>query len=365
MADLFSPLSLRGVTFRNRIGVSPMCMYAIQDGLANDWHFVHLGSRAVGGAGLVMVEASGVEARGRISPADMGIWSDAHGEALAPIAAFIARHGAVPGIQIAHAGRKASVTTPWQGDCTIPIEEGGWETIGPSAIPFDQPGGPVWHRPRAMTEADIAEVIDAFAAAAGRADRAGFEVLEIHAAHGYLLHSFLSPLSNRRADRYGGSFENRCRLMIEVTRAARAAWPERKPLFARISAVDWKEGGWTIEDSVELARRLKGEGVDLIDASSGYTVPDEKIDYRPGFQAPFAERIRREAGIATAAVGLITEPAQADAIIRDGQADMVLLGTAMLHDPYWAFHAARALGRLDRMAMPASYDYVVRPRANP
>jgi 2,4-dienoyl-CoA reductase-like NADH-dependent reductase (Old Yellow Enzyme family) len=364
MADLFTPFELRGVTFRNRIGVSPMCMYACVDGFANDWHFVHLGSRAVGGAGLVMVEASAVEARGRISPVDMGIWKDDHIAPLARIAGFIAGHGAVPAIQIAHAGRKASVTAPWEGDRTMPREEGGWETIAPSALPFDPPGGQVWHTPCAMTAADIADVIAAFAAAAARADRAGFAVLEIHAAHGYLLHSFLSPLSNRRTDGYGGGFANRCRLMIEVVSAVRAAWPERKPLFVRLSAVDWKEGGWTIQDSVELARLLKSAGVDLIDASSGFVVPDEKIDFGPGFQVPFAERIRREADIPTAAVGLITEPDQADAVIRDGRADMVLLATAMLDDPYWPFHAARALGRLDRMAMPVSYDYVIRPRAS-
>ena len=363
MTDLFSPLTLRGVTFRNRIGVSPMCMYACEDGLANDWHLVHLGARAVGGAGLVIVEATAVEPRGRISPADLGIWSDAHAEPLQRIAEFLAAHGAVPGIQIAHAGRKASVDTPWQGDKSIPVGSGGWETIGPSAIPFDPPGGPVWHTPRAMDAGDIAAVTEAFRAAARRADQAGFTVLELHAAHGYLLHSFLSPLANRRTDAYGGSFDNRCRLMLEVVRALRSVWPERKPLFVRLSAVDWKDGGWTLEDSVSLARRLKGEGVDLIDASSGFNVTDEKIPFGPGFQVPFAERIRHEADIATAAVGFITEPRQADAIIRQGQADIALLGTEMLRDPYWTYHAARTLGILDRLVMPASYDYVLRPSA--
>lgn len=363
MADLFSPLTLRGVTLRNRIGVSPMCMYAAEDGMANDWHLVHLGARAVGGAGLVIAEATAVEPRGRISPADLGIWSDAHIEPLRRAAAFVATHGAVPGIQIAHAGRKASVDTPWQGDKSIPIERGGWETIGPSAIPFDPPGGLVTHTPRAMEVDDIAAVISAFGAAGRRAEEAGFAVLELHAAHGYLLHSFLSPLANRRSDAYGGSFDNRCRLTLEVVRALRSVWPERKPLFVRLSAVDWHELGWTIEDSVALARRLKDEGVDLIDASSGFNVTDEKIPFGPDFQVPFAERIRQGAGLATAAVGFITTPDQADAIIRQGRADIALLGTSMLRDPYWPFHAAGALGCIERLSLPMFYDYVLRPRA--
>jgi 2,4-dienoyl-CoA reductase-like NADH-dependent reductase (Old Yellow Enzyme family) len=338
---LFQPLTVRSVTLRNRIGVSPMCQYSAVDGLANDWHFVHLGSRAVGGAGLVIVEATAVEPEGRITPGCLGLWSERHIEPLARVTRFVKSHGAVPGIQIAHAGRKASAARPWEGGGQLPEAEGGWQTIAPSAIPF---GGELPKVPRAMTEADLARVQNNFVATARRALTAGFEWLELHAAHGYLFNEFLSPLTNHRADQYGGSFENRVRFLLETTRAVRRVWPDHLPLTVRVSAVDWKAGGWDIEQSVALAKLLKGEGVDLIDASSGGVVPDAKIAVAPGYQVPFAERIRRDAGILTAAVGFITEAKQADDIVRTGQADVVLLARQMLVDPYWPAHAARALG---------------------
>jgi 2,4-dienoyl-CoA reductase-like NADH-dependent reductase (Old Yellow Enzyme family) len=364
MPRLFDPLTLRAVTLRNRVGISPMCMYACENGLANDWHMVHLGSRAVGGAGLVMVEAAGVEPRGRISPADMGIWSEAHAEALAPIVAFIARHGAAPAIQIAHAGRKGSATVPWEGDRTIAEADGGWATVAPTAAPFDAPGGGLVHIPRAMDENDIRAAQAAFREAARLSDEAGFTVLEIHAAHGYLLHEFLTPLVNMRNGRYGGGFEGRTRMVIETARAVREVWPDGKPLFVRISAVDWRPNGWTIEDSIALARRLKAEGVDLIDASSGWAVPGETPPTAPHWQVPFAAAIRRATGIPTAAVGAISDPKAAESIIAEGQADLALIATASLDDPYWPFHAARALGDLGRLRMPPSYDYVLRAGAS-
>ncbi len=339
---LFSPLTIREITFRNRIAVSPMCQYSCDDGFATDWHLVHLGSRAVGGAGLVMMEATAVEARGRISPGDHGIYKDEHIATLTRIAAFIKERGAVPGIQVAHAGRKASCHVPWEDSgAPIPVEAGGWETVAPSAIPFRE-GDPV---PRALDLAGIRTIIDAFAAAARRALKAGFEVLELHCAHGYLAHEFLSPLSNHRTDEYGGSFENRIRFVLEVTEAVRGVWLGRFPLFVRISATDWKEGGWTLDDSVKLADVLRDRGVDLIDCSSGALVPDAKIQIGPGFQVPFAERLKREASIRTGAVGMITEPHQADEIIRSGKADVVLMAREFLRDPYWPLHAARVLGR--------------------
>ncbi len=338
---LFQPLTVRSVTLRNRIGVSPMCQYSADDGVANDWHFVHLGSRAVGGAGLVIAEATAVAPEGRITPGCLGLWSDKHIEPLARIAKFVKQHGAVAGLQMAHAGRKASAARPWEGGAHLSETQGGWETIAPSAIPF---GGDLNKVPRAMTEADIARVQNAFAAAARRALAAGFEWLELHAAHGYLFNEFLSPLANRRADQYGGSFENRIRLLLDTTRAVRKIWPDHLPLAVRISAIDWKEGGWQIEDSIALARLLKAEGVDLIDCSSGGVVPDAKIVVRPGYQVTFAEQIRQGANIPTAAVGFITEPKPADDIVRNGQADVVLLARKMLADPYWPAHAARALG---------------------
>lgn len=357
-AHLFEPLTIREVTFRNRIAVSPMCQYSAEDGFARDWHLVHLGSRAVGGAGLVMVEATAVEPAGRISPQDLGLWSDAHVEPLARIARFLAEQGAVPGIQLAHAGRKASSPRPWDTHLPRPLssEDQGWSPIyGPTPLAFDGSS----QVPLALDENGIKALVRSFAAATERALRAGYRVVEIHAAHGYLLHEFLSPLANQREDAYGGAFENRIRLLLEVVTAVRERWPEGLPLFVRLSATDWVEGGWDLEQSVELARRLGPLGVDLLDASSGGMVPDARIPVGPGYQVPFAARIRAEAGIPTAAVGMITEAHQADAIVRSGQADMVLLGRELLRDPYWPLHAAHALG-LD-MTWPAQYERA-RPR---
>jgi 2,4-dienoyl-CoA reductase-like NADH-dependent reductase (Old Yellow Enzyme family) len=338
-SSLFTPIKIRDVNFRNRIAVSPMCEYSSHDGFARDWHLVHLGSRAVGGAGLVMTEAAAVEPQGRISPADLGIWKDEHIDKLAQIAAFIKEHGAVPGIQIAHAGRKASCRVPWEGGAPIPAEQGGWQTVAPSPVPF-RSGDPV---PAELSTAQIRLIVQAFGAATRRALAAGFEVVEIHAAHGYLLHEFYSPLSNQRADEYGGSFENRIRLTLEVAEAVRGILPDGLPLFVRISSTDWKEGGWTLDDSVKLAEALRNRGVDLIDCSSGGLAPDAKVIVGPAYQVPFAERIRREANVLTGAVGLITDPQEADRIIRSAQADIVLLARQMLRDPYWPLHAAQAL----------------------
>jgi len=349
-AVLFTPLRLRELEFRNRIFVSPMCQYSAVDGVPNEWHFVHLGSRAVGGAALVMVEATAVTAEGRISPYDTGIWSDAQRDAFAPIARFIKEQGAVPAIQLAHAGRKASTDRPWLGGGPLPPEQGGWQPIAPSAVPFS-PKHPV---PREMTKADIDDVIAAFEAAARRALEAGFEVIELHAAHGYLLHQFLSPLANRRRDDYGGSLENRMRLTLEVARVLRAAWPARLPVFARISATDWVPGGWDLEQSIALGRALKTIGIDLIDCSSGGMVPDANVPAGPGYQVPFAQALRREAEIATAAVGLITEPFQAEQIVATAQADAVFLARELLRDPYWPLRAAGRLGA-DIGYFPAQY----------
>jgi 2,4-dienoyl-CoA reductase-like NADH-dependent reductase (Old Yellow Enzyme family) len=347
---LFDELKIRGLTLRNRIAVSPMCQYSCVDGLANDWHFVHLSSRAVGGAGLVFTEATAVTAEGRISPQDLGIWNDAQAAELARSVRFIDGQGAVAGIQLAHAGRKASTRRPWDGGGAVTEAEGGWARVdAPSAIPFDAS----YLVPHEMSEADIAGVVAAFAAAAQRALAAGFRVIELHAAHGYLVHEFLSPLSNKRTDRYGGSFENRTRFAREAATAVRAVWPESHALFARLSATDWTEGGWDLPQSVELARELKKCGVDLIDSSSGGNVATAKIPLGPGYQVPFAETIRREAGIATGAVGLITEPKQADEIIRSGQADIVLLARELLRDPYWPMRAAQTLGAT--ISWPAQY----------
>jgi 2,4-dienoyl-CoA reductase-like NADH-dependent reductase (Old Yellow Enzyme family) len=339
-ARLFTPLTLREIVFRNRIAVSPMCQYSSEDGFASDWHLVHLGCRAVGGAGAVITEANAVEARGRISPADLGIWKDEHIPALARLAAFIRQRGAVPGTQLAHAGRKASVRSPWEGGEAIPESAGGWPTVAPSARPF-RPADPT---PAELSQAEIRTVVEAFRTAAGRALAAGFELVEIHAAHGYLIHQFLSPLSNFRTDEYGGALENRMRFALEVTAAVRSAWPARLPLFVRISATDWVEGGWNIDNSVELARRLSYLGVDLIDCSSGGAALAARIPLAPGYQVPFAERIRRETGIRTGAVGLITKPEQADEIVASGKADLVLLAREFLRDPYFPLHAAKALG---------------------
>jgi 2,4-dienoyl-CoA reductase-like NADH-dependent reductase (Old Yellow Enzyme family) len=336
---LFSPFKLRGVEFRNRIGVSPMCQYSSEDGFASDWHIVHLGSRAQGGPGLVTLEASAVTAEGRISSADLGIWKDAHIPMLARIAAFIHSQGVRAGIQLAHAGRKASRTAPFAGERALEPSEGAWQPVAPSALAF----APGYSAPRALDDAGIAAVVEAFRQAALRAHRAGFDFVEIHAAHGYLLNEFLSPLANLRTDGYGGSFENRARLPLEVVDAVRAAWPAHLPLFVRISATDWAEGGFTPDDAVHLAALLREHGVDLVDCSSGGLVPNAKIPVGPGFQAPFAARIRREAGIATAAVGMITDPHQANKIVEDGEADLVFLAREMLRDPYWPVHAAIAL----------------------
>ncbi len=327
-----------------------MCQYSCKDGLADEWHLVHLGSRAVGGAGLVMVEASGVEPRGRISPGDMGIWSNAHSAALEPVAAFIKQQRSVPAIQLAHAGRKASTYAPWLNRGTqIPLSEGGWQTIAPSPIPFNEADAP----PREMTTADINQVVQAFKHAAELSRKAGFQVIEIHAAHGYLINEFLSPLTNHRQDAYGGSLENRARFLLEIVAAIRSVWPAELPLFVRISASDWADGGWTIDDSVQLARLLQPREVDLIDCSSGAVVPHAHIKTGPGYQVPFAEQVKRESGMMTGAVGMITEPDQANQIISSGKADIVLLAREMLRDPYWPLHAAKKLGAAQ--APPVQY----------
>ena len=353
-STLHAPFTLRGVTMRNRIGVSPMCEYSSHDGFANDWHLVHLGSRAVGGAGLVLTEATAVTADGRISPFDLGIYRDEHVEMLARIARFVTAQGAVPGMQLAHAGRKASSDAPWRGGRPLSPAEGGWSpTWAPSALPF----GDRSPTPEALDGAGIRSVVAAFRDGARRALDAGFQVLELHGAHGYLLHEFLSPLGNHRTDDYGGSFDNRVRLFVEVTEAVRSVWPESLPLLARLSGTDWVEGGWDIEQSIALARILAPLGVDLIDCSSGGIVPGVKIPVGPGYQVEIARRIRRDAGIATAAVGLITDPAQADAIVRDGQADMVFLARQLLRDPYWPLHAAKSLGA--SVVWPVQYQRAV------
>ena len=341
---LFSPLTLRSLELHNRVVVSPMCQYSSTDGFAEDWHLVHLGSRAVGGAALVMTEATAVTPEGRISAGDLGIWKDEHVEPLRRCAQFVRERGAAAGIQLAHAGRKASVTPPWEGGGPVPEARGGWRTLAPSSLPF-RSGDPV---PHALDRAGIAAVVDAFASASRRSLAAGFQVMEIHAAHGYLLHEFLSPLSNRREDEYGGSFDNRIRLLLEVTRAVRAAWPGGLPLLVRISATDWAEGGWDPEQSVALARRLAELGVDLIDCSSGGLVPGARVPSGPGYQVGFAGRIRREAAVATGAVGLITTPEQANAVVEEGNADLVLLARQLLRDPYWPLRAAKALGAVAR-----------------
>ena len=338
-SHLFAPLALRSVTFANRIFVSPMCQYSSDDGMPNEWHFVHLGSRAVGGAALVFVEASAVTPEGRITPWDAGIWSPAHAVAWKRAAQFIRAQGAVPGIQIAHAGRKASCNKPWLGGKPLAPSEGAWQTLGPSPIGFGS-----YPAPRAMTIAEIKRTVEDFRKAAGHALTAGFDVVEIHGAHGYLLHSFVSPLSNQRRDDYGGSFDNRVRFALEVARAVRDAWPKDKPVFYRVSASDWYEGGWDIEQTVMLCKRLKDIGIDLVDCSSGGNIHEQKIKLGPGYQVPFAEAVRAGAGMPTAAVGLISDATQAEQIVSLGQADAVCLARALLRDPYWPRHAARELG---------------------
>ncbi|MBV8569413.1 MAG: NADH:flavin oxidoreductase/NADH oxidase [Acidobacteriaceae bacterium] len=339
--QLFTPLRIRDIEFPNRIVVSPMCQYSCVDGFANDWHLVHLGSRAIGGAALVIAEATAIEPRGRISPWDLGIWKDDHIDPLARVARFIKDRGSVPGIQLAHAGRKASTDVPWRGGGVVSESVGGWRPVAPSAIPFS-PASPV---PAALTTPEIHEIVSRFAEAAQRALQAGFEVIELHGAHGYLIHEFLSPLSNQRTDEYGGSLENRFRFASDVAKAVRAVWPATLPLFLRISASDWAEDGWTLDESVELARAVQLLGVDLIDCSSGGTLPYVPIPSAdPGYQVPFAERIRRETGILTGAVGLITDAQQAENIIRDESADLVLLAREFLREPYWPIKAAQELG---------------------
>lgn len=350
---LFQPFTLRSVTLRNRIGVSPMCQYSAVDGLPQAWHLPHLGARAVGGAGLVIAEATGVLPEGRISPGCTGLWNEAQVQAWSPIAAFIKAQGAVPGIQIAHAGRKGSDAIPWAGPGQLTDEQGGWQTVAPSALPF---GGYEHDRtPTALDLDGIRRVQQGFADAAQRAHAAGFQWLELHAAHGYLLHQFLSPLSNQRTDGYGGSFDDRVRMLLETAQAVRQAWPQDLPLTVRLSATDWAEGGWDLPQTIEVSKRLKALGVDLIDVSSGGLVPHAKIAVGPGYQVPFAEAVKKEAGLATAAVGMISEPAQAEAIVAEGKADLVLLARAFLRDPYWAHHAAQTLGVPDLCKLPPPY----------
>lgn len=349
MAHLFDPLKLRSVTLANRIGIPPMCQYSAHDGMPADWHFVHYGSRAVGGAALMIIEATAVTPEGRISPGDLGLWSDAHITPFARIAGFAEAQGCTAAIQLAHAGRKAGVGLGWQAQRSLGSDEGGWTPLAPSPISF----GDGYATPAELDAPGIRHVIDSFTHAAQRALTAGFRAVEIHAAHGYLLHQFLSPLSNRRTDAYGGSFDNRSRLVREVVSAVRAIWPDALPLLIRLSATDWVEGGWNADETVELCRVLKGLGVDLVDVSTAGLVPTAQVPAGPGFQTAFAARIRQEAGIPTAAVGLITAPAQADHIVRSGQADMVLLGREVLRDPYWPLHAAHALGQT--VAWPPQY----------
>ena len=361
MASLFDEYQLKGVTLRNRVAVSPMCQYSSDDGFPNDWHFVHLGSRAVGGAGVVIVEATAVTPEGRISPADSGIYHDAHVEPFAKIAKFLKANGAVAGIQIAHAGRKASANKPWEGDNHIPTGEGGWDTLAPSAVAF---GGNLTKVPKEMTVADIGRIQDAYVAAAKRSLAAGFEWLELHFAHGYLAHEFYSPLANFRTDGYGGSFDNRIRFLTETLAAVRSVWPERLPLTARLSVTDWTDGGVTVDESIELAKRLKAGGLDLLDVSHGFVTPDiSRIPWGPGFLIPTTGRVRREAGIATAAGWLISDPKQADDAVRDGHADLIVLARELLRDPYWPYRAALALGS-DTAAtlLPVQYARSVKPR---
>lgn len=350
MSLLFSPLALRSLTLKNRIVVSPMCQYSSEEGFANDWHLVHLGSRAVGGAGLVIAEATAVSPEGRISAADLGIWNDEHIPHLKRITSFIHQNDSLAGIQIAHAGRKASTLPPWFGGHSVKPEDGGWQTVGPSAIGFREND----QLPRALTNTEIRNVVVDFAAAAERAAEAGFKVLEIHAAHGYLLHQFLSPLSNERKDEYGGSFENRIRLLIEVVEAVQKVWPDDLPLMVRISATDWAEGGWDIGQSVELCKTLKQMGVDLIDCSSGGLILNAKITVGPGYQVQFSEQIKKEAGILTGAVGLITSAAQAESILNSQKADLIILARQLLRDPYFPLHAAHQL-QID-IRWPVQYD---------
>lgn len=354
--NALSPLTIRGVTIPNRIGMSPMCQYCAKNGYPDDWHLVHLGSRAVGGTGLVMVEATAVTPEGRITSGDLGFWDDDQIEPYARIARFLKSQGAVPAIQLAHAGRKASCHAPWEGGAPLAPNEGAWQTLGPSPIAF-APGHPV---PKAATLDDIRSVIDAFVAATRRAVEAGYQVIELHSAHGYLLHEFLSPLSNQRTDQYGGSLENRMRLTLEVAAAMRSAMPDDLPLFTRISATDWIDGGWDLAQSIELAKQLQTRGVDLIDCSSGAILPVAKVPVAKGYQVPFAAAIKEQAGIRTAAVGMITEPQHVNEIVVEGQADLVFIGREMLRDPYFAHRVSATLGEDPKW--PTQYGYAIRRR---
>ena len=348
--SLFTPLRLRELELKNRVGVSPMCEYSAKDGHPGPWHFVHLGSRAVGGAGLLITEATAVQDIGRISPQDTGIYLDSHTESWQPIAEFIREHGAVPGMQLAHAGRKGSTAQPWHGGQKVEIKDGGWVPVAPSAVAFDTN----YPQPKELTVQEIDQIVDDFRAAARRALAAGFQVVEVHAAHGYLAHEFLSPLCNFREDEYGGSFENRVRFPLRVARAVREVWPAKWPVLVRVSATDWKEGGWDLEQSIEFCKRLKTLGIDLIDVSSGGAVPGVRIPVGPGYQVKFAAAIRKEAGIATGAVGMITDAAQAQTILTTEQADIVFLAREILRDPYWPLRAAHQLGV--RVKPPVQYE---------
>ena len=348
---IFRPITFRSVTARNRILVSLMCQYSAIDGVPNDWHFQNLASRAVGGAGIVFAEMTNVEPRGRISPGCVGLWNDEQRDAFARIARFVKAQGAVAGIQLAHAGRKASTARPWEGGKPLPAGNGGWATVAPSPIPF----GEGYPAPVEMDEKTIAATVTQFAAATRRAREAGFDVIELHGAHGYLISTFLSPITNQRSDRYGGSFENRIRFLLEVVDAVRTEWPDDKPLFVRISCTDWMEGGWDLEASVKLAQLLKAGGkVDLVDCSSGGVDPRQKLNLYPGYQVPFAEAVRRRAGLATGAVGLINSPELAEQIVASGQADLIVLARAMLNDPYWPLHAAKMLKA--KISWPVQYE---------
>ena len=350
-SQLFRPVTFRSVTARNRIMVSPMCQYSAVDGMPNEWHFQNLASRAVGGAGIVFVEMTNVEARGRITPGCMGLWNDGQRDALAPIARFLKSTGAVAGIQIAHAGRKASCSRPWEGGKGLAPEQGGWPIIAPSRLPFGD-GFPL---PQEMDSITISGIVAQFAASTRRAREAGFDIIELHGAHGYLISSFLSPVSNHRTDRYGGSFDNRIRFLLEIVDAVRTEWPTEKPLFVRISCTDWMDGGWNLEESVKLAQLLKAGGkVDLVDCSSGGVDPRQKIDLHPGYQVPFAAAVRSNAGIATGAVGMISSPEMAEEIVSSGKADLVVMARAFLNDPYWPLHAAKALKT--KIAWPPQYE---------
>lgn len=350
MAKLFEPLTIKGVTFKNRIVASPMCEYSSIDGFANDWHLVHLGSRAVGGAGLIITEATAVNAEGRISPDDLGIWKDEHIERLKQIVKFIHEHGAIAGIQLAHAGRKASTLSPWKGGTQIKINDGGWQSVAPSPIAFQEH----YEKPKELSINEIKQLVKDFTSAAERAVQAGFKVIELHAAHGYLIHEFLSPLSNKRADEYGGAFENRIRFLLEIIENVHTVWPSDNPLFVRISATDWADGGWNEDQSLQLVAILKTKGVDLIDCSSGGLVSHQKIPLGPGYQVPFAEKIKKETNILTGAVGLITEAHQAEDILQQGKADMIVIARELLRDPYFPLHAALKLG-VD-IAWPLQYE---------